>query len=78
MKIKYLIEELNKLPQDAEIATYDYDEEEELFYMCDINKIVTKKQLENKYGKEDLRKIDIDIEKVDYILCLGNQYKDFR
>ncbi|SJT64770.1 Uncharacterised protein [Clostridioides difficile] len=78
MKIKDLIEKLNKLPHDAEIATYDYDEEEELFYVYDINEIGTMKQLENKYGKEDLRKIDIDIEKVDYLLFLGNQYKDFR
>ncbi|HBJ1646060.1 TPA: hypothetical protein LA462_000514 [Clostridium botulinum] len=76
MKIKDLIEELNKLPQDAEIATFDYDEEEELFDVYDINKIVTIKQMESKYGKEDLRKIDI--EKVDYILCIGNQYKNFR
>ncbi|NFH91949.1 hypothetical protein FDA33_17475 [Clostridium botulinum] len=76
MKIKDLIEELNKLPQDAEIATYDYDEEDELFDVYDINKIVTIKQMENKYGKEDLRKIDI--EKVDYILCIGNQYQNFR
>lgn len=76
MKIKDLIEELNKLPQDAEIATYDYDEEDELFDVYDVNKIVTIKQIENEYGKEDLRKIDI--EKVDYILCIGNQYKDFR
>ncbi|NFA43988.1 hypothetical protein EXM65_15790 [Clostridium botulinum] len=77
MKIKDLIEELKKLPQDAEIATYDYDEEDdELFDVYDVNKIVTIKQMENKYGKEDLRKIDV--EKVDYILCIGNQYKNFR
>lgn len=78
MKIGELIEKLNKLPQDAEIATYDYDEEEELFYVYDINEIGTMKQLENKYGKEDLRKIDIDIEKVKYLLLLGYQYRDFR
>lgn len=78
MKLKELIKKLNKLPQNAEIATYDYDCEEEVFYVYDINEIVTMKQLENKYGKEDLRKIDIDIEKVNYLLCLGNQYKDFR
>ncbi|NFH81784.1 hypothetical protein FDA09_16925 [Clostridium botulinum] len=76
MKIKDLIEELNKLPQNAEIATYDYDEEDELFDVYDVNKIVTIKQMENNYGKEDLRKIDI--KKVDYILCIGNQYKNFR
>lgn len=78
MKIGELIEKLNKLPQDAEIATYDYDEEEELFYVYDINEIGTMKQLENKYGKEELRKIDIDIEKVKYLLLLGYQYRDFR
>ncbi|MCS6103455.1 hypothetical protein DWV13_01885 [Clostridium botulinum] len=76
MKIKDLIEELNKLPQYAEIATFDYDEEDELFDVYDINKIVTIKQMENKYGKEDLRKIDI--KKVNYILCIGNQYQNFR
>ncbi|NFM11393.1 hypothetical protein FDC26_14200 [Clostridium botulinum] len=66
MKIKNLIEKLKKLPQDAEIATYDYD----------VNKIVEIKQLENRYGKEDLRKIGI--KKADYILCIGNQHKNFK
>lgn len=76
MKIKNLIEKLKKLPQDAEIATYDYDEEDELFDVYDVNKIVEIKQLENRYGKEDLRKIGI--KKADYILCIGNQHKNFK